>query len=280
MPVVGELLDDVSLSKQLEWLYDRLLRPAAYTIQGRRQVFIVPVGRLNYLPFAALRDRSGGKVRYAAQEFNLGVLPSMYQLDLMLRHERSRVSGNLVLGDPDGSLPGALAEAKTVHSLLGANDPMLLGSAATITDFEHNAVKSRIIHMATHGVLDSDHPENSYLLMAHNARLDVVDIQTLELSDTDLIVLSACDTGVGRDGLELATMARAFAHASVPTVMATLWSVNDAATRELIVKFYENYRRDGDSFLALAEAQRSMISGNETLSRPEAWAGFEVFGKP
>jgi CHAT domain-containing protein len=167
-----------------------------------------------------------------------------------------------------------------VHTLLGAGDPMLIGSAASLSGFEHDALKSRIVHMATHGIMDSEHPENSYLLMAHNTRLDVVDVQTLNLSNTDLVVLSACETGVGTNGLELATMARAFAHADVPTVMATLWSVNDAATRELIIRFYENYRRETDSFTALAMAQRAMLQGDEALRRPEAWAGFEVFGKP
>jgi CHAT domain-containing protein/tetratricopeptide (TPR) repeat protein len=280
LPVAVEQLDDEALNTKLEWLYDQLLRPATYSIKGKRQVFIVPVGRLNYLPFAALRDRSGKAVRYAAEEYNLGILPSMFQLDLMLRHQPSRVAGNLVIGDPDGSLPAARAEAQAVHTLLGAGDPMLIGSAASLSDFEHDALKSRIVHMATHGIMDSEHPENSYLLMAHNTRLDVVDVQTLNLSNTDLVVLSACETGVGTNGLELATMARAFAHADVPTVMATLWSVNDAATRELIIRFYENYRREADSFTALAMAQRAMLQGDEALRRPEAWAGFEVFGKP
>src|SRR6185503_6708066 len=131
-----------------------------------------------------------------------------------------------VMGDPDGSLPGARAEADTVHRILKPQTRVQLGSDASYEHLLQYAPAARVLHLATHGMLDASRPGDSYLLLANRRRLTVVDAMMLDLARTDLVVLSACEGGLGGDGLEYATLARAFAHAKAPSVMATLWRVN------------------------------------------------------
>ena len=266
------------LVEELAWLYDQLLRPVERELAGTKQVFLVPVGALMYLPFAALVYEADGEVGYAVERFAMGSLPSLFHLQLVLKHRASYVDESLLMGDPDGSLPAARREVMEIAGKLpGALE--LVGDEATLENFEEQAPYSRIVHLATHGALDQRRPEDSYLLMADGYRLSVVDISLLELDDTDLVVLSACESGVGLDGLEYATLARAFAHARVPTVVASLGKVSDGATRALMAEFYEMYVEESDAFRAMAAAQRRMIASG-TWAHPGAWSGFLVFGRP
>ena len=92
---------------------------------------------------------------------------------------------------------------------------------------------------------------------------------------------TACETGLAADGMEYATLARSFAQAGAPTVVATLWQVDDNPSRMLMEKFYEFIGQKDDRFTALAKAQRYLLSsGNEVLRGPSAWAGYIPFGKP
>jgi CHAT domain-containing protein len=151
-----------------------------------------------------------------------------------------------------------------------------------MTAVDERAPEARIVHFATHGVLDEDSPADSYLLLADNRRLSAVDISTMDLSQTDIVVLSACESGVGSSGLEYATLARAFAHAKVPSVLASYWEVHDEATRQLMTNFYGVLQEsdDVDYFSALSQAQRAMIAAGGKGSHPSAWSGFSIFGKP
>ena len=270
----------LDLNTELAWLYDQLLRPVERELAGMEHVFIVPAGTLTYLPFPALVYRKEGRLKYAVERFAMGILPSLFHLRLVLQQRASYLEESLLIGDPDGSLPGARKEVQEISATLSTALPPLIGTDATIENFRRQAPKSRIVHLATHGVLNHEQPAESYLLMANAQRLNMVDISVLDLEQTDLVVLSACESGIGRDGLEYATLARAFAHAQVPSVVASLWNVHDPATRQLMSDFYSNFVQGKDVFSAMAAAQRAMIRGDEAWRIPAAWAGFVVFGKP
>ena len=268
------------LNTELAWLYDQLLRPVERELVGMKQVFIVPVGKLTYLPFPALVYGQEDRPKYAVERFAMGTLPSLFHLRLVLKPRASYLEESLLVGDPDGSLPAAREEVQEISEILSAARPTLIGRDATYENFRRQAPESRIIHLATHGELNHEKPAESYLVMANGYRLSIVDISLLDLKETDLVVLSACESGIGRNGLEYATLARAFAHAHVPSVVASLWQVNDPATRQLMSNFYSNFVQGKDVFSAMAAAQRTMIRGNEAWRVPAAWSGFVVFGKP
>ena len=268
------------LTAELAWLYDQLLRPVERELSRMDHVFVVPVGPLTYVPFPALVYERKGRPKYAVERFAMGVLPSLFHLQLVLKYRESYLEESLLVGDPDGTLPAARAEVREISGKLLKALPPLVGKEATIENFRRQAPKSRIVHLATHGKLNHEQPAESYLLMANGYRLNVVDISLLDLTETDLVVLSACESGIGREGLEYATLARAFAHAHVPSVVASLWQVNDPATGQLMSHFYNHFVQGSDVFSAMAEAQRSLIEGDKAWSHPAAWSGFVVFGKP
>jgi len=269
----------IDINKELAWLYDQLLRPVEKDLEGAKQIFIVPTGALSYVPFSALIRRTDPKIEYAVERFQFGYLPSLYLFELVMRSkEGNPARGSLVVGDPDSSLPGAREEANTIHSMLGGD--LLLGDQATLNAVQDKAKQARVVHLATHGKLVKPTPEDSWLLLANGQHLSVVDTMMLPLQDTDMVVLSACESGLSAEGLEYATLVRAVAQAGAPAIVATLWTVPDQASKQLVERFYEHAKTD-DRFTALAKAQRDLLgSGDPALVKPSAWAGYIPFGRP
>jgi CHAT domain-containing protein len=211
----------------------------------------------------------------------IGSVPTLYLLRLARGEAGLAPNPGVIVGDPDGTLPSAREEAASVRSALGAGAQSLIGDAATLDRLRNAASEARVLHLATHGVLDADRPGDSYLLMAGGEHLTVADAMTLGLAETDLVVLSACQSGLGGDGLEYATIARAFAHAGARSVVATLWSVNDVASEALVRRFYRALRSGDDVLTALTRAQRALLSGSEgdgAFAAPGFWAGYVPFG--
>jgi CHAT domain-containing protein len=269
-----------TLNEDLSWLYERLMRPAEGVIQGRKNIFIIGSGSLNYLPFAALiRDSSSSSPEYAVQRYNIGYMPSLYLLERMKGQHNSRGTDDLVMGDPDKSLQWAATEARDVDEILKSRIPPQVGADANAANLIKYAPKAGILHLATHGYLDAVHPENSYLLLA-KSHLTMPDAMSLPLNSSDLVVLSACESGIGGDGMEYLNMAYAFSYAGAPTVLATLWRIPDAPTSKLMDEFYRNVKGGDDHFAALAKAQQWMLKQGDAEKDPSAWAAFMPLGRP
>jgi len=146
----------------------------------------------------------------------------------------------------------------------------------------------RIIHFATHGLLNSLHPELSGVVLSlvdeegrsQDGFLRLHDIYNLKLG-ADLVVLSACKTGLGKDikGEGLVGLTRGFLYAGAPRVVASLWKVDDRATAELMKLFYQRMLRDGlRPAAALRRAQIDMQK-QPRWAAPYYWAGFTLQGE-
>jgi len=146
----------------------------------------------------------------------------------------------------------------------------------------------QIVHFATHGFLDSKHPEFSGLVLSlvdkygkpQMGFLGLEDIYNLKLN-ADLVVLSACETGLGKEisGEGLVGLTRGFMYAGASRVMASLWKVSDAATAQLMAEFYRAMAKDGlPPAAALRQAQLQMLKQRRWRS-PYYWAGFQVQGE-
>ena len=146
----------------------------------------------------------------------------------------------------------------------------------------------RILHFATHGVLDTQRPERSGLALSFvdengetlDGYLRLNDIYKLRLN-ADLVVLSGCQTGLGKDlkGEGLIGLTRGFMYAGVPRVIASLWNVDDRATSELMKRFYRGFLvQDLPAAAALREAQKSMFL-ERGWSSPYYWASFTIQGE-
>ena len=181
-------------------------------------------------------------------------------------------------------------EAKVIMAVTPAGKGMdaldFRASRTTATSAE--LANYRVVHFATHGLLDSEHPELSGLVLSlvdekgkqQNGFLELEDIYNLNLP-AELVVLSACETGLGKQvqGEGLVGLTRGFMYAGASRVMASLWKVDDVATAELMGRFYKAMERDGmRPAAALRQAQIEMWKQKDWRS-PYYWAAFQMQGE-
>jgi CHAT domain-containing protein len=181
-------------------------------------------------------------------------------------------------------------EAETIVELAGKNN------AVEALDFDSSRETAtgealgqyRIIHIATHGLLNSRSPELSGLIFSlvdrqgkpQNGFLEAQEIYNLKLG-ADLVVLSACQTALGKEirGEGLVGLTRGFMYAGVPRVIASLWKVPDQATTELMQKFYRGIFRQGLQPAAALRAAQFSMSREPRHAAPYYWAGFTLQGE-
>jgi len=270
------------LGRQLD---DWLLEPLRPHLKDATTVVILPFGSLYYLPFDALVvSEPGAPVRYAIEDFRFSIQTGS-TLDQLLAPARGKRAGSLLaIANPDGTLPGAQREVARITKSLP--DARVLGKKdGTVKTFNTLAGGYRYIHLATHGVLDSD-PRKSYLKLA-DGNLTTRDIARLSGLDqaNEMVVLSACETATSaeEDGSEvLVSLATGFAIAGAPALVASLWEVGDDSTAELMATFYRALESSGDRLDALRNAKLNLLRMKQGTKTPYAapwhWASFQMFG--
>ena len=203
-----------------------------------RRLVIVPHRELHMLPFAALWTTEAGEPNRLSDRFDVTVLPSSSYLPLCVGLPRPTFQPGhaVVLGDPTGDLPGAANEATAVAELLGVVP--ILGTAATRATLLNLPPGTAVVHVASHGAFDDRDPLISGVEMS-DRRVTVDDL--MENADpVGLLVLSGCVTGVAsrRPGDELAGLGRAAATAGIPSVLCTLWNIDDQSASVFFRAFY------------------------------------------
>ena len=146
----------------------------------------------------------------------------------------------------------------------------------------------RVVHFATHGIINNTHPELSGIVLslvdqtgkAQNGFLRMYDLYNLRLS-ADLVVLSACQTALGKEvrGEGLVGLTRGFMYAGAPRVIASLWQIDDRASAELMKRFYEGMLGKKLSPAAALRAAQSSMSQDPRWSQPHYWAAFTIQGE-
>ncbi len=265
-----------------------------------------------YIPIAALYD---GK-DYLAQRYTLSNLITV-DIDV-----RDRLSSNgsaptiLGLGTTKpykgfSALPNVEAELKAIvkdNTELGIYPGKIqLNNAFTATSLSQNLDAYRVLHIATHGSFNPKSITASFLLLGNGDRLPITDIAALtNLKNTHLVVLSACETGLsgaGQDGTEISGIGGYFLRRGAKSVLASLWSVNDASTALLMQQFYKNLSQTKlTKAEALQKVQQDFISGKfttkeatniravrphiegqlppDSFAHPYFWAPFTLTGNP
>jgi len=236
---------------------------------GIRRVLVSPDGALHGVPMSLLfPDRE------------VVHIPSGTAYEFLLTKARKRGTGVLAVGNPDGSLPAAEAEAKTI------GDDVLVGARATETAFRRLVLERkrwRAVHVACHGVIDSARPMFSSLALRaddkNDGSLTALDVIRMSVP-TDLVVLSACETAKGKvfraEGVLGFT--HAFLYAGAQRVLVSLWKVDDQATRALMEKFYALWK---DSKLPAATALRKAqehVASQPKWKHPYFWAAWQLWG--
>ena len=301
-----------------------ILGPVA-DLLGRRRLVIVAPGVLQTVPFAALpypgaggRLREGEGTRPLILDHDIVSLPSVSVLAALRSHLAGRqplrgllaVLSDPVLGPDDGRLqrvatpavsksrrmpwllrlPNTGAEAAAILDLSGSA-PVL---AASGFEASRELVRSgrlanyRILHFATHSLVNGLYPELSSLSLSTfdasgrpvDGQLRAYEVSDLNLS-ADLVVLSACRTALGEEvgGEGLVGLTQAFLHAGAARLVVSLWDVNDRATAELMKHFYTALLREKlPPSQALRKAQIALLR-QERWHSPYYWAGFVLQGE-
>jgi len=291
-----------------------VVAPIASELRPRR-IVIAAEGGLQYVPFAALRKSSPGRPLIADHE--IVTIPSAATLALLRRGDKRATPEKtlIVLGDSVFSaddpridehaapadlprspehmqrLPFTRLEADSIARFVppSSRRKALDFEASRETALGDDIRRYRIVHFATHAVLNSEHPELSGIVLSlfdrgghpRDGFVRLHDVYHLRLP-AELVVLSACQTALGKEikGEGLIGLTRGFMHAGVPRVVASLWKVDDRATAELMRRFYEGML--GPRRLRPAEALRAAqieMSGSEMWRQPYYWAGFLLQGE-
>jgi len=273
-------------------VYQLLFEPFDDLLQTDNLI-IVPHNALHYLPFAALRDADTNQ--YLIEQFSLTVLPSASALPFILANatdQKDATAMPLVLGNPATgnadltNLNDAQQEAAAIARLFDVTP--LKGTRAMESTVREKASQVSILHLAAHGQYDVEEPLDSTIYLAPdvgvensgeegNGRLQVHEIYSLDLNQADLVVLSACQTQLGElsAGDELVGLTRAFFFAGTPSVVATLWNVDDKATGILMTRFYTHLNAGMSKTEALRQAQLDLLAEKDD---PFYWAGFVLSG--
>jgi CHAT domain-containing protein/Flp pilus assembly protein TadD len=264
----------------LRELYEWLIEPLKDCIKTNC-LAIALHGVLHYLPFAALTDGE----KYLIDNYQISTLPSASVLRFLPQKRSATPNTLLALGNPPyqkgmRDLRYAKAEVEIIAQLYGTK--ALTGEAATETAFIEQAPKAGIIHIATHAEYNPKNPLCSTIYLAgdriNDGHLKIYEIYRLDLSSsTNLVVLSACQTQKGEvsKGDEIVALNRAFLYAGSPSVIASLWSVDDESTN-ILMRHFHNYLLSGET--KAGALQKAQIETRKKRPHPYYWSAFVLTG--
>jgi len=260
-------------------LYDILIRPLEDQIQALspKQLSIIATGRLRYIPFETLWDTKN-------RQFLIEKYPVNYLTRISTRSipNSTLQGGVLALGNPNPrdpqNLPGTEEEVRNIAQFFPGSSAYI-GKAATLEQFKTQAPRFPFLHLATHGCFQQGGcqklgMEENTLLFA-DSQFNIREAALLGLQNTRLLTLSACQTAMqaNSNGEEISGVAYVFERAGAQAVMASLWSVDDAATKDFMVEFYQNINQGMSKNEALRQAKLGQIQRH-----PFYWSPFILIG--
>jgi len=244
------------------------------------RLIVVPHDVLHYLPFQSLITPNGN---YLIEEHGISYLSSASLMQFTIEKRKKSADsilafGNPDLGDPSLNLRYAEREVKEIGRLFPTS-AIYVRKEATERRAKEKAADYPLIHFATHGEFNEKDPLASSLKLSpensSSGDLTTAEIFRLKLN-ASLVVLSACESALGRisSGDEIVGLTRAFIYAGTPSVVTTLWKVDDKATYLLMQSFYQNLKRMSKGE-ALRKAQISLM---RSLRHPYFWGAFVLTG--
>jgi CHAT domain-containing protein len=302
-----------------------VLGPVASQL-GNKRLLIVSDGMLQFIPFAALPDPAVTESRPLIVDHEIVTAPSASVIAL-LRHEngnRKPAAKTLaVLADPVFSNDDprvATARSRSTNNTVSAHAVRAVtegdlrrlrfsrqeadeiarlaaaGSKLEAVDFDANRKLAtsaelgqyRIVHFATHGLIDNQYPELSGVVLSlvdekgqpQNGFLRLYDLYNLKLS-AELVVLSACQTALGKEikGEGLVGLTRGFMYAGAPRVIASLWQIDDRASAEFMKRFYQELLGKNVRPAAALRAAQVSMQNDKRWNAPHYWAAFTLQGE-
>lgn len=278
-----------------------LFRPLLPHLAGVQELFLSPDGSIHTVPFAALPSPANN-AQFLSDSLRLRVLTTGRDL-IRLQQKPAASTPPVVLANPDYGPPGepwsqlfyAQREADQIAAALGTT-PITGSDASTSAVLKLRS--PRVLHIATHGFFhppdsanaSSDPLSRSGLAFSganrkplpntDDAILTAAEATALQLNGTDIVVLSACQTGLGdvQSGEGVYGLQRALTVAGARSTLLSLWKVDDLGTALFMKSFYSNLLKGLSRADALAATQTSFRTGNDGFSDEHFWAAFQLTG--
>jgi CHAT domain-containing protein len=293
------------------FIYKTLLLPFIenHKLKPDDQIIIAPDGILAQIPFEALITKipdseypNYKKLDYIINSFNISYV---YSFNLFLKNNDIEMektynvlgfsySGIEVSGNPEKrsafliELPGTNREIESIKKVVKGKNLFLMDEEATETQFKENSKHYQILHLAVHGIGDFESIINSRLVFKNqndslnDGNLFLYELYNIDLARSKLAILSACETGIGKEfrGEGVFSIARGFANAGCPSIIMSLWKVNDIVSSDIMAQFYKNLRKGQKINKALRTSKIAFINQTDALgAHPGNWAAFVPLGQ-
>ena len=264
---------ETTLEQTLGELHARLMRPVQEKLRGFTDLVLVPNRALAILPLhACWWQGDDGQRHYWLDEYTIRYAPSLTIYRRCRKNEIGRGRQSLLgIANPTQDLDFAQWECREIEAIRGdANCLMLWNNAATRGGLEGALAGQHLLHFSCHGRYDLGAPLNSAIALAGPSELSLADIfQHIQLPQSWLVVLSACETGLS-DFRQIADeqfgLSTGFLYAGAPTVYSSLWAVDDGSTALLMIMVYELLQSESnlDKATLLIRAQRQLRDSTTT----------------
>ena len=258
------------INRCLQSLYREVIGPIVDLLEPGNRLIVVPHGALHGLPFHAFHDGEG----YLVDRYAITVAPSAAVMHACRKVARPIGDRAMIVGIDDPGLPMVPREVEAIGQGW-ESAKVALGPRATSRVLRRQIGTFDVLHLATHGVFRADNPSFSSIKLA-DAWLTVRDLAEIARG-AQLVTLSACETGVNgiTAGDEVIGLTRGLLGAGCSAVVASLWTVSDASTAQLMERFYASLRTGEPPAVALRAA---MLEIREQYDHPYFWAPFLVIG--
>jgi hypothetical protein len=256
--------------RHLGTLYDLLLRPIEDHL-GTGRLVVVPHRALHYVPFHALYNGT----QYMIEQREVSYAPSAALLQLCLAQPQGSLRRALLVGVSDTSMRGVNEEVQALATLF-EQATVLIDGEATIAAIRAQASSADVLHLACHGQFRPDNPLFSSLRLG-DGWLTVYDAYSLDLH-CQLVTLSACETGVSlvAPGDELLGLTRGFFSTGAPSLLVSLWAIDDESAAACMSTFYQHLCAGKRPAAALRQAQLALLTQQP---HPFFWSPFILLGR-
>ncbi len=283
-------------------LYEMLIKPLEAELKGKTKLVIVPDGVLWELPFQAL---TGNGKRYLIEDYAVTYTPSLSVSVEMAKRKKQNANptliafGNPFLGKEKDSpnlfrtragnfspLPEAENEVNKLAQLYGKEKSIVFtGTSARESELKTKAGEYKVIHLATHGILNDSSPMYSQIVLSQEENqkeedglLEAWEIIEMNLN-ADLVVLSACETARGRvsEGEGMIGLSWALFVAGTSTTVVSQWKVDSVSTSNLMLEFHRNLKAKSTKSEAMRKAVLKLMQDKQ-YNHPFYWAAFVVVG--
>jgi len=255
-------------------------------VNTHKNVIIIPDSYLNFTPFEALLTHKTETTAFSKMPFVVKTQNIVYNTNIFLYLNKSEKEKNKktlgffpVFENTNQPLTYSINEAEAIKNEMSSN--LYMYNEASKINFIKYAGNYGILHLSTHAVShDGDNPAN---ISFYDENLSIKELSSLDLNP-ELVILSACETGVGKSYKAEGAMsiARGFQYAGAENLLFSLWQINDLSTSQLMQSFYKNYNKYESAYTANHLSKIEYLENksiNNAKKSPYYWSAFVYYGQ-